>query len=79
MSELKIVLDLNKSINNYDWENKEELKEHLKDCLNMSWELFKQLQLDDTTDTDYLNRLYDILDLFNAFEIIEKGEKNDGK
>lgn len=77
MSDLKIKLDLNKSINNYDWENKEELKEHLNECLKMAWELFKEIQED--TDTDHVNRLYDILDLFTTFEIIEKGEENNGK
>lgn len=65
---MKIVLDLKHSYNNYEWENKEDLKDFIDNILKSDlWELYNSNLL----DTDLQDRLYDILDMFNKYEIIE--------
>lgn len=71
---MKIVLDLSKSINNYNWLFKDNLKEHINETLDLLDELLLELKeqdklhIEDTT----LNRFYDILDMFSSYEIIDK-------
>ena len=66
---MKIELDLSKSINNYHWKDKEELKEHISNMINELWKLYNEMG-ENMSDDEY-NRLYDILDMFNKFEIKE--------
>lgn len=69
---MKIVLDLSKSINNYQWEDKGELKEHIFNMLNELWDLYNETE--EIMSVEKHNRLYDILDMFNKFEIKESEE-----
>ena len=74
---MKIVLDLKHSYNNYEWEDKEELKKYIEEnMLPILWNLYNKNS--DNVDsfredlsTEELNRLYDILDMFNKYEIKE--------
>lgn len=69
---MKIELDLSKSINNYHWEDKEELKEHIFNMINELWELYNETE--EIMSVEKHNRLYDILDMFNKYEIKESEE-----
>lgn len=68
---MKVVLDLKHSINNYYWDNKEELREYINgilDELNILYVILRdtdKIHIDDTT----LNRLYDILDMFTQYDL----------
>ena len=64
---LRIILDLSKSINNYEWNDKEELKEHIKDILDTLNDLYNKK--DDLLSEDDSNRVYDMIDMFSSFEI----------
>ena len=72
---MKIILNLKKSINNYDWESKEKLENWLEDeILRTLWRLYDE---NDDLSVEQSNRLYDILDMFSSYEIIGNGEKYD--
>lgn len=66
---MKIELDLSKSFNNYHWEDKEELKYHILVMVNELWELYNKTE--ESMSVEERNKLYDILDMFNKFEIKE--------
>jgi hypothetical protein len=68
---MKVVLDLSKSINNYLYQDKDDLDGYIKSMLKRLDELYRDLEQDDNIDDDTLNRLYDILDMFSSYEIIE--------
>lgn len=70
---MKIILDLSRSGNHYNWEDKKELEEYINSMKNILWRLYESMQDDyDASDEEY-NRLYDILDMFSVFEI--KGDE----
>ena len=70
---MKIVLDLKKSLNNYDWNNIEELKKHIEnDIKPMLWELYDS----ENISVEEQNRLYDLLDMFNVYEIISEEKES---
>ena len=66
---MKIVLDLKKSFNNYHWKNEEELKDYIKYMKNELWEMYGETE--DIMSDNKHDRLYDILDMFESFEIKE--------
>ncbi len=69
---MKIILDLNKSFNHYHWEDPKELEEYIKEMLEILWGHYIDMQESyDPSDQEY-NRMYDILDMFNSFEVKEK-------
>jgi len=69
---MKIILDLDHSINNYNW-TKEELEKFVLVMLDTLWALYnRDIQEDILTDEEKL-RLYDILDMFNKYDI--KGDE----
>jgi hypothetical protein len=68
---MKVVLDLSKSINNYLYQDKDDLDGYIKSMLKRLDELYRDLEQDDNIDDDTLNRFYDILDMFSSYEIIE--------
>ena len=73
---MKIVLDLKKSFNHYHWEDKEELKEYIYSMLNVLWQYYQDNIQDDHDPSDEIyTRFYDILDMFNSFEIIKESDK----
>lgn len=71
---MKIELDLSKSYNNYHWKDKEELNDYIKSMKSILWECYNEYFIEnenvDTSD-EYKNRFYDILDMFEKFEIKE--------
>lgn len=66
---MKVVLDLKKSFNNYHWKNEEELKDYIKYMKNELWEMYDET--DEIMSDNKHDRLYDILDMFESFEIKE--------
>ena len=71
---MELKLDLKKSFNNYHWKDKQELKDYIDYMLNVLWEYRKELT-ESESEKDYSNiedRLFDILDMFSSYEIIEK-------
>lgn len=66
---MKIVLDLKKSFNNYHWKNEEELKDYIKYMKNELWEMYNET--DEIMSDNKHDRLYDILDMFEKFEVKE--------
>lgn len=71
---MKILLNLNKSFNNYDWKDKEELKQYIYDMLEIMWEYYQDYIQEDTDPSDEIhNRFYNLLDMFSSFEVLEKG------
>lgn len=69
---MKIVLDLKHSFNNYEWNDKEELKDFVENILKSDlWSLYNSELLTD----EMQDRLYDILDMFTSYEI--KGSEED--
>lgn len=71
---MKIVLDLTYSINNYDWTDADKLKEHIENNIKpILWELYD----DENISVEERNRLYDLLDMFNIYEIESKGDNNE--
>ena len=66
---MKVVLDLKKSFNNYHWKNEEELKDYIKYMKNELWEMYEETE--DIMSDNKHNRLCDILDMFESFEIKE--------
>lgn len=69
---MKIELDLNKSFNNYHWKDKKELSNYIESMVSELWGLYNEMG-ENMSDDEY-NRLYDILDMFNNFEIKESEE-----
>ena len=75
---LKVVLDLDNSFNNFYWKNKEELKDYINYAKNVLWDYYKDYFSDDgaytteNTDENVKDRFYDILDMFESFEVVEK-------
>ena len=72
---MKVVLDLKHTYNHYHWEDKEELTNYIDNMKYQLWKFYNDNILEEEMDDDILNRLYDILDMFNSFEIVEKGEE----
>lgn len=76
----KIVLDLKHSMNNYEWDNVDELDERIRDVLSMLWEFYSKTE---DVNVRYFgveerNALYDLLDMFDKYDfIIENGEDED--
>lgn len=74
---MKIILDLDKSMNNYEWEDKKELKDFIDNyMLPTLWELYDKYNFESETDVftdEEVNKLYDILDMFRDYKL--KGEK----
>ena len=66
---MKVVLDLKKSFNNYYWKDKEELEDYIKYMKNELWEMYNETE--ETMSENKHDRLYDILDMFESFEIKE--------
>ena len=66
---MKIILDLKHSYNNYHWNNKEELEDYIKYMKNELWEMYNETE--ETMSENKHDRLYDILDMFEKFEIKE--------
>lgn len=66
---MKIILDLKHSYNNYYWTNKEELEDYIKYAINELWEMYNETE--ETMSENKHDRLYDILDMFNSYEIKE--------
>lgn len=62
---MKIILDLNKSMNNHELKNKKELETHLNNIFDTLWGLYHKL------DEEEKNSLYDLLDMFRNYEIKE--------
>ena len=70
---MKITLDLKKSFNHYHWEDKEELKEYIEHTLEVLWKYYQDNIQDDNNPSDEIYvRYYDILDMFNSFEIQDR-------
>lgn len=65
---MKILLDLNKSFSNRYWVDSVELEDYIKYMKNVLWEFHDKAG--DVDDNEY-ERLYDILDMFESFEIKE--------
>lgn len=76
----KIVLDLKHSMNNYEWDNADELDERIRDVLSILWEFYSKIE---DVNVRYFgveerNALYDLLDMFDRYDfIIENGEDED--
>ena len=66
---MKVVLDLKKSFNNYHWIDKEELEDYIKYMKNELWEMYNET--DEIMSENKHDRLYDILDMFEKFEVKE--------
>jgi hypothetical protein len=75
---MKIVLDLSKSYNNYHWNDTKELKDYIKYMKMVLWKYYNDYLNDEgiyTTENTSENdkdRFYDILDMFESFEVYEK-------
>lgn len=78
---MKIILDLDKSMNNYEWEDKKELKDFIDNyMLPTLWELYDKYGFESGTDVftnEEVNKLYDILDMFRDYKL--KGERKNGR
>ena len=72
---MKIVLDLKHSFSNYEWEDKEELKDFIDNyMLDTLWKFYDNNNLESGNDyltEEEINKLYDILDMFRNYEIKE--------
>ena len=68
---MKIVLDLKYSINNYEYQDKKDLEGYIKIMLKQLDELYFNLEQQENIEDDYLNRFYDILDMFSKYEVKE--------
>lgn len=72
---MKIILDLDKSFSNYDWDNKKELKDFIDNyMLDILWKFYDKNNLESGNDyltEEEVNKLYDILDMFRNYEIKE--------
>lgn len=72
---MKVILDLNKSFNNYEWEDKKELKDFIDNyMLDTLWKFYDNNNLESGSDLltdEEINKLYDILDMFRNYEIKE--------
>jgi len=66
---MKVILDLKKSFNNYYWKDKEELEDYIKYMKNELWEMYNET--DEIMSENKHDRLYDILDMFEKFEVKE--------
>lgn len=71
---MKIVLDLEHSINNYDWQDKEELKRYIELMKYDLNELYYILEEKEDIEDTYIIRLYDMFDMFSKYEIIGDDE-----
>ena len=69
---MKIILDLEESFNHYHWEDPKELEEYIKEMLNILWKWYGETIIYEYEDTEIKTRFYDILDMFNSFEIKEQ-------
>ena len=71
---MKIILNLDKSYNNYHWTDKKELEEYIKEMKHILWNCYNYYFIEnenvDASDEDK-NRFYDILDMFESFEVKE--------
>lgn len=71
---MKVILDLDKSFNNYHWTDKKELEEYIKEMKRVLWTCYNYYFIEnenvDASDEDK-NRFYDILDMFESFEVKE--------
>lgn len=71
---MKIILNLEKSMSNYEWET-EELKDFIDNyMLKTLWDLYSKNDLEHNENNlseEEQNKLYDILDMFRNYEIKE--------
>lgn len=72
---MKIILDLDKSINNYDYDEKE-IKMVIESSLNTLWNKY-DYECESFEEDEEHFALYNILDMFRSFEIKENGDKNE--
>lgn len=77
----KIILDLTHSMNNYEWEDVEELEDRIRDVLSMLWEFYSKTE---DVNIRYFgveerNALYDLLDMFERRDFITKESEGDDK
>lgn len=68
---MKVILDLNKSFNNYHWEDKKELEDYIIEIKSVLWYLYDKDIREQYADTDEKTRFYDLLDMFEKFEVKE--------
>lgn len=68
---MKVILDLKHSFNNYYWEDKKELEGYIKSSLGILWKWYDEFIRDEYEDTEEKTRFYDLLDMFESFEVKE--------
>lgn len=76
----RIILDLTHSMNNYEWDDIDELDERVRDVLSILWDFY-----DKTEDVnvryfgeEQRNALYDLLDMCDRYDFFAKeSEEND--
>lgn len=72
---MKIILNLEKSMSNYEWETEEELKDFIDNyMLKTLWEFYNKNDLEHNENNlseEEQNKFYDILDMFRNYEIKE--------
>lgn len=72
---MKVILDLKKSFNNYEWDDIKELKDFIDNyMLDTLWKFYDKNNLESGSDLltdEEINKLYDILDMFSNYEIKE--------
>ena len=70
---MKVILDLKKSFNNYEWDDIKELKDFIDNyMLDTLWKFYDKNNLESGSDLltdEEINKLYDILDMFSNYEI----------
>lgn len=68
---MKVILDLNKSFNNYHWTDKKELEDYIIEIKSVLWYLYDKDIREKYADTEEKTRFYDLLDMFEKFEVKE--------
>ena len=69
---MKVILNLEESYSNNEWDNKKELKEFIsKYMLKTLWKLYDRNEREEFLNEEEQNKLYDILDMFRNYEIKE--------
>lgn len=69
---MKIILDLKNSFNNFDWESKEELEKYINEMKDILWKYYDEYFVqEDNCEDEVKSRLYDMLDMFQSFEVKE--------
>jgi hypothetical protein len=70
---MKIELDLSKSYSNYEWDNKNELKDFIDNyMLRTLWKLYDRNEDKNFLTDEEQNKLYDILDMFREYKVKEE-------